>query len=106
MGINAGIDMNMVPYDALRFTTVMKKAVENGDIPPERIDDAVNHYQEALRLKPDYTDSLNGLAILFAQAGRFDDARVQWEKALVIDPNYRVARENLRRLEQMPVPSR
>lgn len=39
--INAGIDMNMVPYDFRRFQQVMKQAVENGDISLERIDDAV-----------------------------------------------------------------
>ena len=40
-GINAGIDMNMVPYDYTRFIDTMKKAVEKGDISEERIDDAV-----------------------------------------------------------------
>ncbi|MBN2677008.1 MAG: glycoside hydrolase family 3 protein [Anaerolineaceae bacterium] len=40
--INAGIDMNMQPYDYLGFTRVMKKAVMAGDIPMERIDDAVS----------------------------------------------------------------
>jgi beta-glucosidase len=40
--INAGIDMSMVPYDYLSFTRVVKQAVENGDIPVERIDDAVS----------------------------------------------------------------
>jgi beta-glucosidase len=39
--INAGIDMNMVPQGYLRFITVMQQAVEAGDIPIERIDDAV-----------------------------------------------------------------
>ena len=39
--INAGIDMNMVPYDYLRFIDTMKKAIENGDITEERIDEAV-----------------------------------------------------------------
>ncbi len=39
--INAGIDMNMVPYNYQRFITVMTQGVENGDIPQERIDDAV-----------------------------------------------------------------
>ncbi|MBZ0288497.1 MAG: glycoside hydrolase family 3 protein, partial [Anaerolineae bacterium] len=38
---NAGMDMNMVPYDYNRFIDVMYKAVESGDIPMERIDDAV-----------------------------------------------------------------
>ncbi len=39
--INAGVDMNMVPQSYQRYLTVMKQAVEKGDIPIERIDDAV-----------------------------------------------------------------
>ncbi len=39
--INAGVDMNMVPQSYQRYLTVMKQAVEKGDIPMERIDDAV-----------------------------------------------------------------
>ena len=38
---NAGIDMNMVPYDYRRFIDALTKAVEEGDVPLERIDDAV-----------------------------------------------------------------
>lgn len=40
--INAGVDMNMVPYDYRTFMAVMLKAVEAGDIPMNRIDDAVS----------------------------------------------------------------
>jgi beta-glucosidase len=40
-GINAGIDMNMVPYDYPRFINTMKQAIRNGDISEERINDAV-----------------------------------------------------------------
>ncbi|PKN91133.1 MAG: beta-glucosidase [Chloroflexi bacterium HGW-Chloroflexi-6] len=39
--INAGVDMNMVPQGYPRYLTVMQQAVEKGDIPMERIDDAV-----------------------------------------------------------------
>ena len=39
--INAGIDMNMVPYDYNRFIDTLTQAVEAGDVPMERIDDAV-----------------------------------------------------------------
>jgi beta-glucosidase len=39
--INAGVDMVMVPYDGLRFVTNLTRAVENGDIPLARIEDAV-----------------------------------------------------------------
>jgi beta-glucosidase len=40
-GINAGIDMNMVPYDYIRFINTMKQAVKKGDISMDRVDDAV-----------------------------------------------------------------
>ena len=39
--INAGIDMNMVPYSYTKFIDAMTQAVENGDISTERVDDAV-----------------------------------------------------------------
>ena len=39
--INAGIDMNMVPYDYRRFISTLTRAVESGDVPESRIDDAV-----------------------------------------------------------------
>lgn len=41
--INAGVDMNMVPYDYRRFINTMLEAVENGDITEARIDEAVRH---------------------------------------------------------------
>jgi len=39
---NAGMDMNMVPTDYVKFITTISKAIEAGDIPMERIDDAVS----------------------------------------------------------------
>jgi len=39
--INAGIDMNMVPWEYERFISHLKRAVESGDVPLARIDDAV-----------------------------------------------------------------
>lgn len=39
--INAGIDMNMVPYDHRRYIDTLTLAVERGDVPLARIDDAV-----------------------------------------------------------------
>lgn len=41
-GINAGIDMNMVPYDYIRFINTIKQAVRKGDISEERINAAVH----------------------------------------------------------------
>ena len=39
--INAGVDMNMVPYDYNRFIDTLTTAVENGDVTNARIDEAV-----------------------------------------------------------------
>lgn len=39
--INAGLDMNMVPYDYMKYIEALTKAVNSGDISIERIDDAV-----------------------------------------------------------------
>ena len=46
--INAGIDMSMVPYDFERYISTLKRAVEEGDVSLERIDDAV---RRILRVK-------------------------------------------------------
>ncbi len=40
--INAGIDMNMVPYEYKRFITTLTDAVNQGEVPLARIDDAVS----------------------------------------------------------------
>jgi beta-glucosidase len=45
---NAGIDMHMVPYDYSRFINTLTQAVQNGDVPMSRIDDAV---RRILRVK-------------------------------------------------------
>jgi len=46
--VNAGVDMNMVPYDYIKFIETMKTAVNNGDIPESRVDEAV---RRILRVK-------------------------------------------------------
>ena len=46
--VNAGVDMNMVPYDYVPFIETMKQAVNNGDIPESRVDEAV---RRILRVK-------------------------------------------------------
>jgi beta-glucosidase len=46
--INAGVDMNMVPYDYQRFITTLTQAVTKGDVPMARIDDAA---RRILRVK-------------------------------------------------------
>ncbi|MEM7331768.1 MAG: glycoside hydrolase family 3 C-terminal domain-containing protein, partial [Chloroflexota bacterium] len=39
--INAGVDLNMVPFDTTGFINAMNRAVRSGDISEDRVDDAV-----------------------------------------------------------------
>jgi len=39
--VNAGVDMVMVPFDYERFIASLRRAVENGQVTVERVDDAV-----------------------------------------------------------------
>lgn len=48
IAVNAGIDMNMVPFNYKKFITTLTEAVEKGDVSIERIDDAV---RRILRVK-------------------------------------------------------
>ncbi|MDR0798987.1 MAG: glycoside hydrolase family 3 C-terminal domain-containing protein [Dysgonamonadaceae bacterium] len=40
-GINAGIDMSMIPYDYKEFCTLLTELVNEGEVSPARIDEAV-----------------------------------------------------------------
>lgn len=68
---------------------------------PGRQAEAVAHAEAAVRLNPRDVEAYNGLAILYAQFGRLDDAQAQWEAALRIDPGYAVARQNLQLLARL-----
>ncbi|WP_052303264.1 glycoside hydrolase family 3 protein [Deinococcus maricopensis] len=45
--INAGIDMVMVPFDYERFIRCLRDAVQTGDVPEARVDDAVRRILNA-----------------------------------------------------------
>jgi beta-glucosidase len=45
--VNAGVDMNMVPYEYVKFIETMRQAVHNGDIPESRVDEAVRRILRA-----------------------------------------------------------
>jgi len=42
LAINAGIDMNMVPYDYKKFISTFNQAVERGEVAEARVNDAVS----------------------------------------------------------------
>jgi beta-glucosidase len=87
--INAGVDMVMVPYDGLRFIANLTRAVEEGDVPRARIDDAVRRiltvkYELGLFERPFGDESL--LSLVGSEAHR-SVAREAVRKSLVLLKN-------------------
>ena len=60
-----------------------------------RVDDAINHYQEALKIKPGAAEFRNNLGTALQQEGKVDEAIAQYQEALQIKPNEAEMRYNL-----------
>ncbi len=60
-----------------------------------RVGEAIRHYEQALRIKPDYVEAHYNLGIVLEQAGRVPEAREHYEQALRIKPDYAEAHNNL-----------
>ncbi len=60
-----------------------------------RLDLAAPHYEEALRLRPEYAEALNNLGSLKARKGNIAEAISLFEKAIARDPTLSAARHNL-----------
>ncbi len=58
LGINAGIDMSMIPFDYKEFCTLLTELVNEGEVPMSRIDDAATRVI-ALKLKLNLFDVPN-----------------------------------------------
>jgi len=53
--------------------------------------EAIEAYDQALRLAPDAVELLNGRACALAELGRFEDALAAFDRALEVNPGYVVA---------------
>ena len=63
---------------------------------PGRIPEAISHYEEALRLKPDLAEAHNNLGNALRQRpGRLNDAIAQYEEALRLNPGLAEAHNDL-----------
>jgi tetratricopeptide (TPR) repeat protein len=51
-----------------------------------RIEEAIWHYSETLRIRPDYVEALNNLGIALYKAGRVDEAIGYYKRAIEINP--------------------
>ena len=59
------------------------------------IKEAIEHYQKAIQLDPNYAEAQNNLGAALAAEGRFDEAIEYYHKAIQISPNFAYALNNL-----------
>ena len=75
-----------------------------------KLDEALPHFQEALRLSGGHPFVLNDLGEALARVGRLEEARVQFEAAVQAGPDFLAARKNLEKVvealekKQSPAP--
>jgi tetratricopeptide (TPR) repeat protein len=60
-----------------------------------KLDEAIQHFERALQLRPDYADALNNLGFALAKQGRWDEAIQHYERTLQLRPDYAEAHCNL-----------
>jgi Flp pilus assembly protein TadD len=66
-----------------------------------RLEEAVPHYREALRLKPDFVLAYNNLGLALQRTGRFEEAITNFKEALRLRPNNADINANLTRASGM-----
>ncbi|MBI2870248.1 MAG: tetratricopeptide repeat protein [Candidatus Omnitrophica bacterium] len=61
----------------------------------DRIGEAVAHYEEAIRLKPEFPFTYTSLGNAFLGAGRMDEALINFRKAIELNPGFAGGYNNL-----------
>jgi Tfp pilus assembly protein PilF len=56
--------------------------------------EAIYRWEQAAKIDPSYSAAYNNLAVAYEHEGRFDKARQSYEKALELDPNNQMIRQN------------
>jgi tetratricopeptide (TPR) repeat protein len=60
-----------------------------------KVQEAIGHFEQALRIKPDYADAHNNLGAALRRQGRLQEAIGHYEQALRLKPDYAEAHNNL-----------
>jgi Tfp pilus assembly protein PilF len=60
-----------------------------------KVQEAIGHYEQALRIQPDYVTAHNNFGVALVQQGRLPEAIGHYEQALQLRPDYAEAHNNL-----------
>jgi protein O-mannosyl-transferase len=66
-----------------------------------RFDDAIGHYETALRIRPDNAEAQHNWGVALARQSKFAEAIEHFRAALAIDPTHAEAREYLNKATQL-----
>lgn len=66
------------------------------------LDEALKDFKQATVAKPDFADAFNNIGVVYKTRGDREQARTYYKKALQIDPNNKLAKENLTNLDRRP----
>jgi tetratricopeptide (TPR) repeat protein len=77
-------------------STIVYDLIEKGHMSfnKSKYEEAVKWYDQALKIDPKSTDSLNGKGLVFNKLGRYEEAITWFDKAIEIDPNFVYALNN------------
>jgi Flp pilus assembly protein TadD len=70
-----------------------------------RVQEAIGHYEQAVRIRPGHAETLNNLGDALSRVGKLSAAIVQYEQALQIEPDLPGAQNNLAWLLATLVPA-
>jgi tetratricopeptide (TPR) repeat protein len=105
----AYLALNQADKAESSITTAMKACGADADLYFSRAlsryqmgrkETSLEDYNEAIHLSPDRKEYYNDRGFVMMDLGRLDDARKDFEKALEIDPKYKLAADNLKRLRK------
>ena len=64
----------------------------------DRLDEAIRHFYQALRINPDFAGAHNNLGIALARNRQPEDAAGHFNEALRLNPDFLSARNNLNKI--------
>ena len=66
----------------------------------QKVDQAIHHYREAVRLNDQNIDAYLSLGNVQIDSGKFDDATETFQKVLELDPENYMAQQGILRVQQ------
>jgi len=81
--------------DVTKNNYVAHYCIANSLVSQGKLDEAIYHYLEAIRILPDYTDALSDLGAVLHREGRIDEAIGYYRRTLEINPRFTRVHLNL-----------